>query len=98
MTVQGRRPGDVRVRVARTKPEEIVLKPLRHPREPLSPAKTLVLAFAILILAGTGLLLLPWSTADGQTTDLVTALFTATSAASTRLRTGAPSARSLCCS
>ncbi len=80
MTVQGSRPGDRRVRVARTKPERVVLKPLRRIREPLSPAKTLVLAFAMLILAGTGLLLLPWSTAEGRTTDLVTALFTATSA------------------
>jgi trk system potassium uptake protein TrkH len=75
------RPGDRRVRVARTRPEEVKLKPLRRPREPLSPAKTLVIGFLILIATGTGLLLLPLSTADGQSTDLITALFTATSAA-----------------
>ena len=80
MTAPRQRPGDVRVRVARTKPEHVVLKPIRRAREPLSPAKTLVVGFMLLILAGTGLLLLPWSTAAGQRTDLMVALFTATSA------------------
>ncbi|HEX2193843.1 MAG TPA: potassium transporter TrkG [Candidatus Limnocylindria bacterium] len=76
-----RRPGDRRVRLSRARPEHVVLKPLRPAREPLSPAKTLVLGFAILIALGTALLMLPWSTAEGASTDLVTALFTATSAA-----------------
>ena len=69
------------MRVARTTPEQILLKDIRRAREPLSPAKTLVVAFVLLILIGTALLLLPWSTAEGQRTDIVTALFTATSAA-----------------
>ena len=81
MTVQGSRPGDRRVRVARTRPEQVQLKPVRRARQPLSPAKTLLLAFAVLITAGTALLLLPIATEVGRSTDLVTALFTATSAA-----------------
>ncbi len=44
------------------------------------PARFVVTAFVAAITAGTGLLLLPWSTVDGRDTDLVTALFTATSA------------------
>ena len=80
MTVQGQRPGDRRVRVARTTPERIELKPLRRARAPLSPAKTLLLAFSVLILMGTALLLVPWATETGRSTNLVTALFTATSA------------------
>jgi trk system potassium uptake protein TrkH len=81
MTVRGLRPGDRRVRVARTRPERVELEPLRRRRQPLSPAKTLLAAFAVLILGGTLLLLLPFSTESGQSPDLVTALFTATSAA-----------------
>lgn len=76
-----RRPGDRSVRVARTKPEHVELKPIRRPRERLSPAKTLVFGFLVLIATGTLLLLLPLSTEAGQRTDLMTALFTATSAA-----------------
>jgi trk system potassium uptake protein TrkH len=54
---------------------------VQRARKPLSPAKTLLLAFAVLISAGTALLLLPFATETGRSTDLVTALFTATSAA-----------------
>lgn len=81
MTVQGSRPGDRRVRVARTQPEQVSLAPVRRARQPLSPAKTLVLAFAVLIVVGTLLLSLPFATADGTRAPLSTALFTATSAA-----------------
>lgn len=44
------------------------------------PARFVVAAFVVAIVAGTGLLLLPWSTAEGQDTDVVAALFTSTSA------------------
>ncbi|MET9430831.1 MULTISPECIES: potassium transporter TrkG [unclassified Streptomyces] len=44
------------------------------------PARTVVVAFAVAVLAGTALLALPPATQDGHATDAVTALFTATSA------------------
>jgi trk system potassium uptake protein TrkH len=44
------------------------------------PARFVVLVFVAAIGVGTGLLLLPWSTADGRSTDPLTALFTSTSA------------------
>ncbi|AOT62159.1 hypothetical protein [Streptomyces rubrolavendulae] len=44
------------------------------------PARSLVLAFAAVVLLGTFLLTLPVSSEDGGATGLVTALFTATSA------------------
>lgn len=44
------------------------------------PARFVVAAFVAAIVAGTGLLLLPWSTVDGERTGVLTALFTATSA------------------
>ncbi|HRW39740.1 MAG TPA: potassium transporter TrkG [Aquihabitans sp.] len=44
------------------------------------PARFVVLVFALAIGVGTLLLLLPWSTAAGRRTDLLTALFTSTSA------------------
>jgi trk system potassium uptake protein TrkH len=80
MTVQGQRPGDRRVRVSRTRPEEVALQPVRRVRKPLSPAKTLLLAFLLMILAGTALLMLPWATESGRSAEMVVALFTATSA------------------
>jgi len=44
------------------------------------PARFVVFAFLLAIAAGTILLLLPWSTAEGQSTGFVDALFMATSA------------------
>lgn len=49
-------------------------------RRNLSPTRVLIFGFLALILLGTALLMLPISTRDGQETDLLTALFTATSA------------------
>lgn len=46
----------------------------------LNPARIVVASFGIIILVGTLLLMLPISSRDGQSTDLVTCLFTATSA------------------
>ena len=45
-----------------------------------NPAKVIVISFVLLILAGTVLLMLPWSSRDGQVTPFLNALFTATSA------------------
>ena len=44
------------------------------------PARFVVSAFVVAIAVGTGLLVLPWSTAAGRDTGLVTAMYTATSA------------------
>ena len=49
-------------------------------RGPFRPGLILVAAFAGLILVGTGLLMLPFSLAQGGQPDLLVALFTATSA------------------
>ncbi|HUF06178.1 MAG TPA: potassium transporter TrkG, partial [Candidatus Binatia bacterium] len=81
MTHEGRRPGDRRVRVERTRPEKFTIKtpkPLRHAPP---PAVSLLLLFAILITVGTFLLMLPIATASGEATRFIDALFTATSAA-----------------
>ena len=80
MTLQGRRPGDRRVRVERVKPQAYQVAPAKPIRKPPSPPAVLVAGFAALVAVGTVLLLLPWATEPGQSTDLVTALFTATSA------------------
>lgn len=80
MTHEGRRPGDRRVRVERTRPEEFTVKnpkPLRHAPP---PAVSLLLLFAILITVGTFLLMLPIASASGEATRFIDALFTATSA------------------
>ena len=46
----------------------------------LTPSQVLVLGFAAAILIGTLILSLPWATVDGEGTNLLDALFTATSA------------------
>ena len=45
----------------------------------MSPTKIIAMTFAIIILVGTLLLLLPFASRDGQSAGLLTALFTATS-------------------
>lgn len=81
MKLQGRRPGDVRVRVERVQPVEFHLpRDRRVRRPPPSPALVLVVGFALLIAAGTALLVLPVSAADGTWTSPIDALFIATSA------------------
>lgn len=47
---------------------------------PLSPPRTLALGYGVCILVGTGLLMLPYATAAGESPRLIEALFTATSA------------------
>ena len=80
MTHAGRRPGDRRVRVERTQPQEFTLRPSRRLRPPPSPALSLIVLFLLLIGAGTLLLMLPMAASDGASTRFVDALFTATSA------------------
>jgi trk system potassium uptake protein TrkH len=53
---------------------------LRAARLTLSPAQTIILGFATIILAGAVLLSLPVASASGRPTPFLTALFTATSA------------------
>lgn len=80
MILRGRRPGDERLRVPRVHAEEFREKPLPRRRRPLPAPLALVLGFATLIAIGTFLLALPVSSASGQSTPLLDALFTATSA------------------
>ncbi len=53
----------------------------RSSPSPLDHARLFVLAFAVLLLLGSVLLLTPWATQSGQTTNVYDALFTAVSAA-----------------
>ncbi|MBX3030165.1 MAG: Trk family potassium uptake protein [Chloroflexi bacterium] len=80
MALQGRRPGDRRVRIARVRPVEEHLEPLRPRRRPVAPGRLLIIAFLVLIAIGTVLLALPISARDGEWTPLLDAWFTATSA------------------
>ena len=80
MTHEGRRPGDRRVRVERTQPEEFTVKAPKRLRRAPSPAVSLLILFGVLISVGTILLMLPVAAADGEGTRFIDALFTATSA------------------
>ena len=46
--------------------------------KPIFPARTIVISFLVVILIGTGLLCMPFSSASGQFTNPLTSLFTAT--------------------
>ena len=81
MTHTGRRPGDRRLRVERKQTEKFTLAAPKRLRRGPPPAQALLILFAVLISAGTVLLMLPIASADGQATRFVDALFTATSAA-----------------
>ena len=80
MTLRGKRPGDRRIRIERVTPRDYNVGPPRRVRRPPSPSAVLVSGFAGLVALGTVLLLLPISSEPGAATDLLTALFTATSA------------------
>ncbi len=80
MSLEGRRPGDRRVRVQRTQPQQFTVRPPRRLRKAPSPAVSLLVLFVVLISVGTLLLMLPIAAADGQATRFVDALFTSTSA------------------
>jgi trk system potassium uptake protein TrkH len=79
--MQGRRPGDVRVRVSRVKPAEFEVAPRKRRRAPLPGPLVLILGFLVLIAVGTVLLMLPLASRDGSVTPFWDAAFTATSAA-----------------
>ncbi len=81
MTDSRRRPGDGRVRVERTLPQEFIVKAPKRLRRAPPPALSLLILFLVLISVGTGLLMLPIAAADGSATRFIDALFTATSAA-----------------
>ncbi|QIG39716.1 TrkH family potassium uptake protein [Microbacterium sp. 4R-513] len=55
-------------------------RPAQRAGRRLRPARTVVAAFGIAVLAGTGLLMLPISSRTGEVADFFDALFTATSA------------------
>jgi trk system potassium uptake protein TrkH len=78
--MRGRLPGDRRVRIERVRPQEYAVAPTNRVNRPASPSAVLVAGFAAMVAIGTVLLLLPFSTEPGTSTDLITALFTATSA------------------
>lgn len=80
MTLQGRRPGDRRIRIERAAPVEFRVERARRVRRPRSPSAVLVLSFAILIAVGAVLLALPISSASGAWTAPLDALFASTSA------------------
>ncbi len=68
------------IRVPIAKPEKIKLGAPRTPRPAARAPLVLALGFLVVILAGSALLMLPISTADGAGAAYLTALFTATSA------------------
>lgn len=78
--MQGRRPGDRRVRVTVAKTTSAHLEPIRPIRRRTSPGLLLAYGFLALIAIGTALLSLPVSSRDGVWTPPLDALFTATSA------------------
>ncbi len=80
MRLQGRRPGDQRVRIARIRPDEYAIAAPARIRRPPPPALLLTVGFLVLIAVGTLLLMLPISRHDGAWGDPLVALFTATSA------------------
>lgn len=60
----------------------IVRRITKLAERPLSPPQTLAVGYGVLILAGAGLLMLPYATAAGESPRLIDAVFTATSAVS----------------
>jgi trk system potassium uptake protein len=80
VTIRGQRPGDQRIRVMRTEPQEFRTPQPRRMRRRFSPPLVLIGAFAALIAIGTVLLALPIATTTGDPTPLIDALFIATSA------------------
>jgi trk system potassium uptake protein TrkH len=80
MRVRGRHLGDTRLRIEPRRRAEFRNERLPRRRRPLPAPIVLVAGFTGLIAIGTVLLALPVSTASGQPTPLLDALFTATSA------------------
>ncbi|MEX1171319.1 MAG: potassium transporter TrkG [Chloroflexota bacterium] len=80
MTLQGRRPGDRRVRVEIVQPREYTIAPPKRVKRPRSPAVVLLIGFAVVIAIGAAILTLPIASASGEWTRPLDALFTSTSA------------------
>ncbi|MFP5343729.1 MAG: TrkH family potassium uptake protein [Candidatus Limnocylindria bacterium] len=80
MTLQGRRPGDRRVRVELVQPREYRVAPPKRVSRPKPPGLVLLIGFAVVIAIGAVILSLPISSASGEWTRPIDALFTATSA------------------
>ncbi|MFH0750383.1 MAG: potassium transporter TrkG, partial [Chloroflexota bacterium] len=78
--LRGRLPGDRRVRIERTQPQQHVVAAPRRARPPPPPGLVLIAGFAVAIAVGTALLVLPFASADGGWANPLTAFFTATSA------------------
>jgi trk system potassium uptake protein TrkH len=77
----GRLPGDQRIRVELVQPRDYHVPPPKRVRRPPPPPGLILLAgFTILIAIGSVILALPISSATGEWTEPITALFTATSA------------------
>lgn len=86
MSEQPPRRASERVIRRRIQPTQVIDIPAPRKRRPppssFFHARLFVGAFAAIVLTGAGLLALPWTTRDGESTPLVDALFTAVSAAS----------------
>jgi trk system potassium uptake protein len=80
LKVRGQHLGDQRVRLERVKPQQYVAPPTLRRRRAMPPAVALIVAFLVMIAAGTVVLMLPVSSATGEWTSPIVALFTATSA------------------
>lgn len=80
MSLEGRRPGDRRIRVERAQPQQFTVKTPKRLRQAPPPAVSLLGLFVVLITVGTVLLMLPIASASGEGTRFIDALFTATSA------------------
>jgi trk system potassium uptake protein len=76
----GRRTAQTKVNRAEGVPWKLTLKGMRSTRQSLASPLTLVAGFALVILIGSIVLLLPLCTAPGRSTSFLDALFTATSA------------------
>jgi trk system potassium uptake protein TrkH len=80
-TLAGSHVGDRRLRVTRRPvSQNITLPVIAARRQPKNPALVFVYGFAVVIVAGTLLLMLPFASASGESTPFLVALFTATSA------------------
>lgn len=78
--LRGRLLGDRRVRIELVRPSDYKVQAPKRIRRPPPPAIVLIVGFVVVIAIGTILLALPISSASGEWTLVLTALFTATSA------------------
>ena len=60
--------------------QRILALNMKRRGKPMSATKLIAVIFAVIILCGTGLLMLPQASRDGRSCSFLNALFTATSA------------------